>query len=385
METQEWQYGDFDWEAAESATSHFVNMEDTKMVLKMALIGSVVNPLYKNVILWGQGGFGKSDFTSTFIEAACKGNSPFVMSHHKESSTAEENGGIDLVALSNGKLKYNVESSWMNSQVAILEEAFDAPDTLLLSLKDTITRRQFTIGENFAVKTRLIIINTNHSPDKFQGDLSKAAFLERFPIIQRVDWNNLTISARVQAYKTIVKAHNMDNSRNPMTRSVQSTLSSIAASELWSPRRVIQVIQTCQDFVAANNGGLYNNNVGQSEFMDVARMMKFDTADMLEQLAADERQESIRKFEEGLNLVLDGYKKKFMELSETKISDLDDVILLGKKIKSNVDRLDEITARCNTIRGEFGEDSHAVVDRLLRNVEDIKGDAQLIWNDAIFS
>jgi hypothetical protein len=129
-------------------------------------------------------------------------------------------GGIDMELFRTpGKIQYLVEESFMNHEYVIFEEAFDAPPYVLSTLKDILTSKVFRDGEfQFPIKTKMIVINTNHSRAEIANDLSIKALMERFPLELEVKWQayhegnymnmfNLLFgsSTEVKNYNTVAK------------------------------------------------------------------------------------------------------------------------------------------------------------------------------------
>ncbi len=90
-----------------------------------------------------------------------------------------------------GEIQYLVENSFMNHEYVIFEEAFDAPVYVLTILKDILTSRELRNGHQvFPIKTKMIVICTNHSRSVIADDLSIKALMERFPLELEVKWQS---------------------------------------------------------------------------------------------------------------------------------------------------------------------------------------------------
>lgn len=101
-------------------------------------------------------------------------------------------GGLEMKKfLDNGEYEYLVKNSFMNHEIVIFEEIFDAPAPILLSLKDIITSGYFRKGhQTFKIKTKMIIGLTNKSKEAFSEDDSLEALVQRFPATVKVEWDS---------------------------------------------------------------------------------------------------------------------------------------------------------------------------------------------------
>lgn len=192
----------------------FIKTDDVAAILSLAIQSN------ENVIIWGDPGYGKSEMTSYVINQilgkrycapTCKAEhgdagcgSPecgkpntYVMSFGESISEDKIWGGLDMNALNDtGEIMFKPERSFLNYQVAILEEMLDAPPNVLMSLKDTLTARELRNGEQrFAMKTRCVIALTNKNPEEI-SDLgpSAHALIERFPLQLNLGWDSHTVA-----------------------------------------------------------------------------------------------------------------------------------------------------------------------------------------------
>jgi MoxR-like ATPase len=169
-----------------SDPTKFVFMEDLNKALDLALLTG------ENIILFGKGGHGKSEFTEYFFES--KGIEPFVKTMGSGTTTDSLFGGIDIKKFNDtGALEFLVENSFMNFEYVIFEELMDAPDYILEQLKDILTSGKFRNGTQvFEIKTKLIVCCTNKTREEFTKNDSLKALMERFPLEYKVEWNAYT-------------------------------------------------------------------------------------------------------------------------------------------------------------------------------------------------
>jgi len=120
-----------------------------------------------------------------------KGIEPYVITMGSGMNQERLFGGLDLLTFQeDGKMEYFVENSFMNHEVVIFEELFDAPDFVLEQLKDILSSRIFRNGSQVVpIKTKLIICCTNKKREDFAKDDSLKALMERFPLEYEVKWD----------------------------------------------------------------------------------------------------------------------------------------------------------------------------------------------------
>lgn len=169
---------------AKTGTGSFVFMDSVKDVLSIALGNR------KNVILFGKGGYGKSEYTLEFLRE--QGIEPFVQTMGSGINTDRLFGGTDIKKFEeSGKIEYLVENSFMNHEYVIFEELFDAPDFILEQLKDILSSKTFRNGgQVFPLKTKTIICCTNKTREEFSKNNSLKALMERFPLEYEVKWTD---------------------------------------------------------------------------------------------------------------------------------------------------------------------------------------------------
>lgn len=166
--------------------SKYVYIDDLLEVLDVGF------SLNKNVILWGNGGYGKSDVAEQFFKAL--GIKPFIKTMGSGTTTDSLFGGINLKLLDEtGKIEFLLENSFMNHEFVIFEELFDANDYIIEQCKDILSSGIFRNGtQQFEIKTKFIICCTNRSREEFAKNRSLKALMERFPLELEVKWNEHT-------------------------------------------------------------------------------------------------------------------------------------------------------------------------------------------------
>lgn len=180
---------------SETTTKHVHNNTGTASFVFMDNVGKVLDvsiATRKNVILYGKGGYGKSEYTLEYMKE--RGIDPYIITMGTGMTTDRLFGGLDLKEFNDsGKIQYLVENSFMNHEYVIFEELFDAPDFILEQLKDILSSKVFRNGSQvFPIKTKLIVCCTNKTREEFAKNNSLRALMERFPLEQEVKWVNST-------------------------------------------------------------------------------------------------------------------------------------------------------------------------------------------------
>lgn len=168
----------------------FIRFEKVARIIGLAIHSG------KNVLLWGPGGHGKSEMVEAALSSVvASGDDTFFQSFGEGMDEAALWGGLNFKALDDEKeLRYFPEKSFLNKPYAVFEEFFDAPASVLLALKDTLTAKKLRKGsQQFAMRTRVIIAITNKNPEEI-SDLGStaAALVERFPLHLKVEWPSYT-------------------------------------------------------------------------------------------------------------------------------------------------------------------------------------------------
>lgn len=163
----------------------FIRFERVARILALAVESG------KNVLLWGPGGHGKSEMVTAALAAVTDWDKVFVQSFGEGMDEATLWGGLDFRALEEDKkLLYHPENSFLAAQFAVFEEMFDAPATVTMALKDTLTAKELRKGgQRFKMATKTIVAITNKDPSEI-ADLgpAAAALVERFPLQLMVNW-----------------------------------------------------------------------------------------------------------------------------------------------------------------------------------------------------
>lgn len=188
------------------ATQAFVKAEAVREAISLALVSG------KNLILFGPGGHGKSEMTSA-VMSAIEGASVFVQSFGEGMDEARLYGGINLKALNdadNPVIEYHPDRSFLAADLAVFEELFDAPTSVLLSLKDTLTAGTYRNGaQQFKMRTQTIVCATNREPGEVaEIGAAAQALIERFPLQLRVAWDSYSANDFLEMFESIETSPN---------------------------------------------------------------------------------------------------------------------------------------------------------------------------------
>ena len=166
----------------------FTKSEKFAKALKIAIDNE------ENLIVFGPGGYGKSDMIREILTTAGIMNKSFIMSCGEDTDESKLYGGIDIPAMKEGKLRYNIKDSFINYPIVVFEELLDAQVNALLSLKDTLEAREFRKGsQRQKIRTKMVIALTNKSPEEVsQMGPYAEALMQRFRIELEHKWSSHT-------------------------------------------------------------------------------------------------------------------------------------------------------------------------------------------------
>lgn len=227
--------------AEQSIRDEFFSVDDTLLTLKQFIAASEAAPLTSNVILYGPGGYGKSEMSAKFLQEIT-GERPFVVNMNQSTTTGEIWGGMDIEKFRQGQgIHYLLARSFMNHRYVIFEEGLEPRPKVLSALKHLITSGIFEVAgvEPHEVKTVGIIIVTNIDTEMFNDTDENRAFLERFPLRQRVSWDFLNVAQRIDASMKVIDKFDINN-RMPQT--MRQIIAERATASKLSPRMIGRIV-----------------------------------------------------------------------------------------------------------------------------------------------
>ncbi len=153
----------------------------------------------ENIIMFGPGGYGKSDAAILFHEYLHKNNAvesakPFIMSFGQGMTEEKLLGGIDMKTFQDsGEINYLLQNAFVQHEVVIFEELWDAFPAVLLILKDILQSKCVRMGNQvMPIKTKMVIACTNRSREEVVEDASTEALMQRFLFEKEVAWKSHT-------------------------------------------------------------------------------------------------------------------------------------------------------------------------------------------------
>lgn len=163
----------------------------------------------QNMLLYGRGGYGKSEVATMFGEYLKeKGeiNTPvFAMSFSLGTSEDLLYGGVDIKRYKDeSELVYNLKRSFIQHEYVIFEEMLDANLETLGVLKDILVSGKVRMGsedEWHPIKTKMIVACTNKTREEVSLDWTTAAILDRFQMECLVEWSTHTYDDYLSALK----------------------------------------------------------------------------------------------------------------------------------------------------------------------------------------
>lgn len=243
-------------------TSMFVFVEEIARVLSLAFAGK------KNVIIFGPAGHGKSEMVQAIIDGLELKDETFYQFFGEGMDESRLFGGLNFKKLEDEKiLEYFPEKSFLNSRVAVFEELFDAPASVLLALKDVLTAKELRNGsQRFKMRTEIIICLTNKEPNEI-SELGPAAhaLIERFPLQLNLKWKDYSSKSYLAMFEKVALRLG-----GPVMNGFKAVLAEIlskatAEGNFVSPRTAVHAFQVCQ--AAATMRG--SDSVGKADLTDL--------------------------------------------------------------------------------------------------------------------
>lgn len=169
---------------SQTLKAKFINTSEISELLQHALKEEM------NMIIYGRGGFGKSEMCSELFDITELKNKVFIKSLSEATTEEDLFGGINIKKMTDtGIIEYNCEQSFASKEIVIFEEIFDANPRVLCALKDALTAKEIRNGnQRYPMKTKIIIGLTNKSMDDIISDNSVEALTQRFPISYKLDY-----------------------------------------------------------------------------------------------------------------------------------------------------------------------------------------------------
>lgn len=283
--------------------------------------------LGKNVLQFGRGGHNKSEGTLKILELMKAEkvitSEPFVMSFGDGLTEETLLGGIDIKKFKDtGELKYLLHNSFIEHEIVIFEEIFDAPPQVLLTLKDILSSGWVRKGnQKQKIKTKLVIGLTNKSKEDFSEDDSLEALTQRFPLTLKVEWPSYTKSDWSKLFKTVFDSDFNDQHKNKLRELSEILAENHNAKTMFcSPRTAVHAAM-----LYCNGGDLkYISDIDPNvidAYFKANKDSEQEQADagmfaQIEQYVKDNKIEGLDTDEEILRLILDEHESRTGEKVE---------------------------------------------------------------------
>lgn len=329
----------------ELLSAKFIHAKEPAEVIATAICSG------QNAILWGPAGHGKSEMVECVLEGlglwsreTPDDNVALIQSFGEGLTEDALWGGVDFAKLSPqdgsaAEMDYHVENSFINYEVAVMEELFDAPAFCLLPLKHTLQAGFLAKnGRNHPVKTKVIIACTNKNPDEIDemGETYRA-LLERFILRLQVRWETYDIDS----FSSMMRKHKFFGKKfgeeccNTLAATV---VNCINEGEVISPRTAMKSLDVLCGLAKPSN----NNVVSEDDLFRLKYVSGFEK--MGERLTQEIRH---RKQEAAVSKALNTFFEKADEIinklnNEGIPNKLVDAAVIGKKIKFIMQELKEI-------------------------------------------
>lgn len=231
----------------------------------------------ENIILFGRGGYGKSEAALLFYEYLKHTNqisSPvFVQSFGLGMTEERLFGGMNIkIFQQEGRVEYLLENSFANYEFVVFEEFFDAPAQVLLILKDCLTSKTVRNGSQiFPIKTKFIVACTNRSYEEVVQDNSTAALLERFIFQVEVRWNSYTTEDYLSLFNKTVP-----NASHLVKLAIAQYCAEVAKVHTHPPISPRTAVKALKAVTANNNDCKVIKNIKNFEGFDINLNVLFD-------------------------------------------------------------------------------------------------------------
>lgn len=198
----------------------------------------------KNILLYGVGGHAKSQICKAVIDQFYSSDQIFKQQFGVDSKVEAILGSlIPKTYMDTGKRVYDHSESFMEFPCFVAEEILDAPFKVLEQLKDIMTSGEYCPGKVcYKSKNEVIIGCTNVDPVEWASkgtpseQSSKKAFLDRFQVIVKVEWENYGEMEYKKLFNTVKPG-------NGAKLAVLATICSrsVKAGKFISPRTAIHL------------------------------------------------------------------------------------------------------------------------------------------------
>lgn len=223
----------------------FILMDEPAMAISAAL------RMEQNIIFCGKGGFGKSEMIKALFSSDLLREKVFIKSLNESTTEEDLFGGVRMKELMDtGAILYKTENSFINHEIVVFEEMFDADISVLSALKDALSSKEIRNGlQREKIKTKIIIGLTNKTPEEVVENNSTEALVQRFPLIQKMEY---------EITDDVIALMILRSMENPKEISIEDILKKeVLMSGKWknlTPRKIMQIIKFIDSKIEITGG-----------------------------------------------------------------------------------------------------------------------------------
>jgi hypothetical protein len=345
-------------------SENFVFTDEMAEILSLGFAGG------KNILVFGPGGHGKSEMVKSVIEGLGLQDDTFYQFFGEGMDEARLFGGLDFKKLEDEKvLEYHPEKSFLNSRVAVFEELFDAPASVLLALKDVLTAKELRNGaQRFKMRTEVIIVLTNKDPSEISElGASAHALVERFPLKMNLDWSDYSAKAYLAMFEKVAPKMG-----HPILNGFKAILAEVVAKStaeacFVSPRTAVHAYQVCQASARMRGADhLEQEDLRALRFVEgLAEMGQEIQAELEAAMARAEANQNLGQYKaEYQTLVVQ------MEQAEQSASPIkcNQVVLRARALEDKLSEMavtDELTEERDALRSQIGRFAGEALEKSL--------------------
>jgi MoxR-like ATPase len=260
----------------ETLSKKFVNVRAVSDLFKQSISTNM------NMIMFGRGGFGKSEMCDELFNVPELRDRVFIKSLSEATTEEDLFGGVNIKKMTDtGVIEYNVEDSFANSEIVIFEEIFDANPRVLAALKDTLTAKEVRNGkQRFKIKTKLIIGLTNKSYDEVITDDSIEALTQRFPISYNLQYD----LQKIDVFGLVLNRYpGIPNNR---INAILELFKDRKVIEVLSPRKILEIAKYIKD-LNVKKDCVYNEKITNIKLEPIITYLQNKRTDSLEMSMID--------------------------------------------------------------------------------------------------
>lgn len=221
----------------------------------------------QDILLHGPGGYAKSEIARLVSEEHYPPEEIAILNCGIGTTVETFLGEIDLNKINDpkdAKIQYALHNSIFNKKIVILEELFDTNESVLMFLKNIISSRVISLGqEHWPIKTEVIIIATNWDVAEFAAQSpAHSALVDRW---RAFNVNAVWLTHKPSDYEKMIKA--LDLKLSDKVTKVFTEFASKNSTSI-SPRLLVKAIERLK-IRAARCGRLFGRSEDAELFNEI--------------------------------------------------------------------------------------------------------------------